>query len=105
MNYTKGEWKAYRSDKDRPWLVRLKNQYGLESTIVEIVVVGKTEQEQKANAHLIAAAPRMAKLLEYIVNNGWNASVSEEAREILNTIPSSDAVVKDFKALNKAGGK
>ena len=36
---------------------------------------------------LFAAAPDMADLLERLVNNGWDANISEEAKKILNTIP------------------
>ena len=37
-----------------------------------------------ANAQLIAQSPKMAGLLQRLVNDGWNAGISEEAREILS---------------------
>jgi len=43
----------------------------------------KLKQERRK---LDAAAPDMARLLERLINNGWNASISEEAKDILQTL-------------------
>lgn len=91
MNYTKGEWEisevtvsdgysgaikhAYIFPKDGIWKGRTVADVGYWRDF--------SEAEVKANAHLIAASPRMADLLQRLVDNGWNASISDEAREIL----------------------
>ena len=79
MKYTKGEW--------------MHTLIGLESKIVDekvgiIAHLGErsTLAEIEANARLIVSAPKMANLLLYLVNEGWNAGVTEEAREILAEI-------------------
>ncbi len=76
--YTKGEWKAYKDNmmKDA-YSIDVKHT-GHEKTYTEIAYAFG-----EANAHLIAIAPNMAKLLGNLVSNGWNASVSEEAKAIL----------------------
>lgn len=39
---------------------------------------------------LIASSPRMAKLLERLVRDGWNASISEEAKKILALVEGKE---------------
>ena len=78
MEYTSGDWKAQGSKIEA---------FGRGTIAICPRPNDGGTFEFIANAHLIAQAPRMAKLLEYLVNNGWNASVSEEAKEILATIP------------------
>ncbi len=92
MEYTKGEWKAYKADKDRPWLVRIQGEYGLEPTIADIVGIGKSEKEQKANANLIASAPDLYAVLERAVNDPYY-------------VLSGDWYTPAKQALAKAGGK
>ena len=73
-NYTKGEWKLTITEQG--WDIVGEHH--------RIAYYGSTQNpDYVANAHLIAAAPRMAKLLEYLVDEGWNAGVTEEAKEIL----------------------
>ena len=87
--YTKGNWQAeavgnegkyciHTGDVSLPFAHTFPNRYRRPQL---------SSEEAEANAHLIAAAPRMAQLLERLVNDGWNANISEEAKEILNTIP------------------
>lgn len=102
MNYTKGKWEVVFSDT----ACLLPSSYGhydqgsgyyIEAGDEIICTVNNEDYDDQkgyngkskkaeANAHLIAASPRMADLLERLVNNGWNASISEEAKEILQTL-------------------
>lgn len=85
MNYTKAKLKA----SDSGFQEYKKHEYVItddEEMIIIATVYGKTEAETEANTRLIAAAPKMVNLLERLVNNGWNADISEAAKEILNTI-------------------
>ena len=79
MGYTRGDWGIQGNS-----IVARQRGYILELAKVTPFFQGESE----ANAHLIAAAPRMAQLLECLANEGWNAGVTEEAREILATIQS-----------------
>ena len=90
MNYTKGEWKVLEPEIepkrliiDCRWQEEGKNYH---RSICRTFGYCDTKEEELANANLIAAAPRMARLLEHLANNGWNAGVTEEAREILKTL-------------------
>ena len=80
--YTNGIWEV----------TQIKDKVFIDSpafTIAELrqkSSLAENRQETLANANLIAAAPRMAKLLERLVNDGWNAGISEEAQEILFNI-------------------
>lgn len=56
-----------------------------------------TKAERLANAHLIAVSPRMAELLQRLVKDGWSASISTEAQEIIQSL--------DLMELAKAEGK
>jgi len=77
MKHTPGEWKVerlgnyldIRTDRYSRWVARCLVQ-----------------PEQEANAKLIAASPQMAKLLQRLVNDGWSADVSMEAKEILEML-------------------
>ena len=40
----------------------------------------------KANARLIAKSPQMIELLQRLVNDGWSASISMEAGEIVSEL-------------------
>ncbi len=92
MNYTKGKWKFFKGKTDPQSRIPPNGQ-----SFWNIWIVGEDEKAiaqihgddtevLKANAHLIAAAPKMAQLLERLVNDGWNTGISEEAKEILATI-------------------
>lgn len=70
--FTKGEWKVTKSPFG-DWVI------ATEDTLI-------CREVRHFNTNLIAASPRMARLLERLVNDGWNASISEEAREILQTL-------------------
>ena len=83
MNYTKGEWKVKVSKVTTGEFYSVESTYGKQ--IMKVTEISPTK-EAKANAHLIASAPRMARLLEYLVDNGWNSGVGEEAKEILDII-------------------
>lgn len=89
MDITKGDWAHTESAFGRFNTYRGKRTGARTFVTVGIElnqvaeVHGDTDEEAEANAKLIAVAPRMAKLLEYLTTNGWNAGVSEEAREIL----------------------
>lgn len=73
--------------KYTPWKVRGNEIIcsGSGSRIAQ-VNVGWPDDEIIAHANLIAASPRMAKLLERLVENGWDVSISKEAEEILQTL-------------------
>ena len=90
MDYSKGKWGV--SEEDFGYSVRcvksIINGFD-EDDDVEIAEINgylDNEGEAIANAHLIAASPRMANLLERLVNDGWNASISEEAEALLQTL-------------------
>jgi len=72
MQYTKGNWKVISAEFT-------------EKGVAYEVIMPKQEI-CIANAHLIAQSPRMADLLERLINDGWNASISVEAVEILDAV-------------------
>ena len=75
MNYTKGEWKAYcrgsegyqvRRNNDGVPAAKVKEE--LKERLTPIVYeMGGSFETQKANAHLIAAAPTMYEALKEIL--------------------------------------
>ena len=81
MEHTKGRWgvtkwiggHGFNVFADEGFVASVPMNTGLKHTM----------RECQANAHLIAAAPDMAGLLLRLVNDGWNAGISEEATEIL----------------------
>lgn len=82
MNYTKGEWKIERG-------IVIASVEGLRITNGlpdKKDVIAHIYPWAEANAQLIAQAPRMAELLKWMVTNGWNAGVSEGAKEILDSL-------------------
>lgn len=80
MNYTKGEWKKYGQH------IHINTANTSDEIATILWPDWMPESEAKANAHLIAASPRMADLLQRLVIDGWSASISEEAKEILQTL-------------------
>ena len=76
MNYTKGEWNV--SNVNGSGLLHIETK----GTHIYIGCMLDNEQG-KANANLIASAPKMAHLLEHLVNKGCNVDVIEEAENIL----------------------
>ncbi len=71
MEYTEGKWWVEVSD---------------DFTTVEAKSQTICTDVSNCDAYLIAQSPRMADLLERLVKNGWNAGISEEAKEILQTL-------------------
>ena len=71
--YTEGGWKVAEKD-NFDTIIR-------DAMDIKIARVGFS-----VNAKLIVSSPRMANLLERLVNDGWNASISEEAKEILQSV-------------------
>jgi len=65
MNYTKGEWRVYTTqpEKDTPLQYKI---VGKDGEICHVKQFGINSVETKANAHLIAAAPKMYEALQYI---------------------------------------
>lgn len=80
MEYTKGEWEK------KGLGIFKKNSAENELGLICLCQVDSSVEEAIANANLIAVSPRMAQLLERLVKDGWNASISEEARVILQTL-------------------
>lgn len=69
--FTKGEWQLEEADFDGEFL--LTTQQRMDNSQVEILTIdtsylGDIGQEQKANAHLIAAAPEMYDEIECDIN-------------------------------------
>ena len=56
MSYTKGEWKAYLIEKPDKWMV-CSGKSGIDG------VAKMVDENQKANANLIAAAPDLYEAL------------------------------------------
>jgi hypothetical protein len=50
------------------------------------ICINKGEEVMEANARLMVQAPRMAQLLKCLVDNGWSAGITMEAREIITEI-------------------
>ena len=73
MEYTKGEWKEYRKGLG----------FDIKANGEVLATVHQVGIDTNSNAHLIAQSPRMYRLLERLVNDGWNANISEEAKEII----------------------
>jgi hypothetical protein len=92
MEYTKGEWKVGKATDPLGYETPIYADTD-EGRPYEIVTVHTTVHiyngEQIANARLIAAAPRMAQLLEKLVSQDGRmfAKDIKEAKEILTTIP------------------
>jgi len=98
MNYTKGEWKVYMTDIDKPrWEIcaRENGEIGVAKTIYDDDVPLK---EKEANANLIAAAPDMYEALEVgkTVLLDIQQRVASDCGEALKVID---------KALTKAEGR
>lgn len=86
MKYTRGEWRvttfggntnieASRNGR-KCWVAQSLYDEENEPTLEELT----------ANARLMAKSPQMYELLQYQVRTGWNAGISEEAREIVKAI-------------------
>lgn len=75
MNYTKGEW------------CKEGNKIKVTGSGTVAICPSPTDSEGVlefvVNARLIAQSPRMYELLKYLAEQGWNAGVTEEAREII----------------------
>ena len=101
MNYTKGEWTVGR-ELDTGFhakLIAIGTDYFRDGGFDFICYVNDTK-EAKANAQLIASAPRMAKVLEKLCDVGWNTDdesydeiqeVVEEAYQIIHTLAKAEA--------------
>ena len=85
MNYTDGEWTPYQLRSNNVSIC-VKTEGDLVAVEIASLNTLLGYDTVVANACLIAAGPRMAQLLERLVKEGWNASISEEAKEILQTI-------------------
>ncbi len=72
-HYTKGEWKLELRPADNVYRIRTDNDI--------IADVFGTNGEDKANAHLIAAAPRMIKFIRQLADNG-----NLEAKDFIQTL-------------------
>ena len=81
MGYTKGEWEVFDAYKKTHGIIIRTKECG--------EVARCFGDDAEANAHLIAQSPRMAKLLLRLVNDGWSASISMEAKEIIQTLDLS----------------
>ena len=86
MEYTKGEWKIYRDSMVAQTGVVSEDGIGFfNRSIAEIVCNDdSTLEEIEANAHLIAAAPKLYEVCKYLAEHGWNASVTEDAQEAID---------------------
>ena len=91
MNYTKkGEW--------------ILKQHGITSKILSGDYVVAEGIFNKANAHLIAAAPEMYEALKAVLE-GSSLDPSNPGRIWERQTPSSKAILKAFEALAKTEGK
>lgn len=83
MNYTKGEWKVYMTDIDKPrWEIcaRENGEIGVAKTIYDDDVPLK---EKEANANLIAAAPLGYELAKFasLISATWLGNGSLKVNE------------------------
>ncbi len=96
MNYTKGEWRVGESfDNGQEYPIYASDGYELARVYIH-------NGEQIANAYLIVTAVNaciklnpnnpiavaesiegMYEVCQYLATNGWNAGVSEQAKEVL----------------------
>jgi len=75
MKHTPGPWEVDKVKK-HPWVVTCTDKnLGCQNTLVEV--------GYKPNARLISAAPKLYEVCKYLAENGWNAGVSEMAREAI----------------------
>ena len=77
MDYTKGEWKV-----EGDCYIIAGEEYK-HSLIADVITAN---DDYEANANLIAKSPQMVELLRRLVNDGWSASISMEAKEIIETL-------------------
>lgn len=89
-DYTKGEWKVSGSGK-RVWVTHE------DASVVPIAEIRGENEEAKANAHLIAAAPAMYEALKAIDVFG--------NRTEYDLVLGTNVTAKIIKALSKAEGK
>ncbi|KKN64730.1 hypothetical protein LCGC14_0488620 [marine sediment metagenome] len=80
--FTEGEWKPTKWLQGRGFNV-FSEEGGFVASVPMNVGLEHTIMEAAANANLIASSPRMASLLQKLVDDGWSASISEEARDTL----------------------
>ncbi len=94
MKYTKGRWKVKNNE------IILS---GSGARIAQMNV-GWPDNEIKANANLISAAPKMYKALKLLLD-GSELDPKNPKRTWTRQTPSSEAIIAGFKALAKAEGK
>lgn len=79
MEYTRGEWKVDRFSGGQLEIISPSK----ETVICRLGLIGFPE-ENKANAHLIAASPRMIEFIQWLANNG-----NQEAGDFIQTLDLS----------------
>ena len=101
MNYTKGEWYVLQVRDDAPVVMRvIPNSFGGGEYIASCNTPIRPVKQNLANAHLIAAAPKLLKACEILANCG----VVEGGRLVERIMPSSADILFAHEILAKAEG-
>ncbi|HDZ15095.1 hypothetical protein LCGC14_1452510 [marine sediment metagenome] len=80
LDITKGKWEVTKG---------LKIVGGLNYTQAVADVFGATEEEQEANAHLIAKSPQMYEWIERVIKQGIDQRDINEAEIFLKEIKNA----------------
>ena len=83
MNHTPGPWYTAETTNGDTLIIAKDGNSGRQISVVRSIVDGLTEQEQLANARLMASAPDLLKALEdvlYTVCDTYNYFMWERVR-------------------------
>lgn len=98
MNYTKGEWRAYKDKTCNEIYIDVAHshieQHNPKVPYREIAVVYFRDGEEKPNAHLISAAPNLYEALKALVDhfhsNDENYYKSDLCTDAINAIRKAE---------------
>jgi hypothetical protein len=93
MEYTKGDWRIHRDGAGNLQVFAERPETGNK--------IAKVIDNNRANAHLIAAAPDMYEALQKLMQG----QEIEGDRAVIRTAPRFEAIKAGIEALAKAEGK
>ena len=97
--FTKGEWKVWHPVNNDYTIYT--GEYG--QGITQVAIISECHPNAEANAHLIAAAPKMYEALRDMLQ-GSELDPDNPKRVWDRAMPSSKAIIKAFEALKLAKG-
>ncbi len=84
MKHTPGPWKVHNhSNPITGNTLCIHSPKSKKNNSNVITFFKAVDSEDRANARLIAESPKMYEVCKYLAENGWNAGVTEMAREVI----------------------